>query len=106
MVHQGYGPLLYDVAMEIATKNGDWFKSTEPWFYGANSEDSENIWKYYYFKRKELKRFQFSFEAVQFIMGNTGKYLKKLYKEQPWFFVAYQKEPLILNSDIGKEKIR
>lgn len=51
-VTKGFGPLLYDVAMEVATKNGYALVSDRK----RVSPDAFNVWQFYYFHRQDVER--------------------------------------------------
>lgn len=51
---RGWGPLLYDVAMEYATEIGGGLTPDR----SAVSSDAENVWKYYFNKRGDVKSHQ------------------------------------------------
>tara|TARA_R110000822_G_C15161934_1_gene478346 strand:- start:79 stop:801 length:723 start_codon:yes stop_codon:yes gene_type:complete len=50
----GWGPFLYDVAIEYATMIGKGATSSRR----GSSQDAQNVWKYYYDKRDDVKRHQ------------------------------------------------
>lgn len=51
---KGWGPLLYDIAMEYATKHGGGLTADR----GDVSNDAHKIWRYYRDKRPDVKVFQ------------------------------------------------
>ncbi len=57
----GWGPLLYDVAMEWASKNGSGLTSDR----GSVSKDAYNVWNYYLRNRPDV-------EATQLDIRNSG----------------------------------
>ena len=57
----GWGPLLYDVAMEWASKNGSGLTSDR----GSVSSDAYNVWNYYLRNRPDV-------ESVQLDIRNRG----------------------------------
>lgn len=54
---KGYGPLLYDIAMELANKveNGGGLLKADPEF---SSDDAQNVWNYYNNSRADVAKIQ------------------------------------------------
>ena len=52
--NHGWGPLLYDVAIEWATKNGGGLISDR----GSVSDDAQGVWNYYMHSRSDVKAHQ------------------------------------------------
>lgn len=102
---QGYGPLLYDIAIETATKNGGYLASTtflnalnnldptkrkENKGVGAGGDTSdaaESLYKFYFYNRKDV-------ESVlpNVILGN-----EKDQSSKPYLYELYRKPPTTLN---------
>ena len=55
-IGSGYGPLLYDIAMEYATSKGKGLMSSTGGGIGDTSELAENIYKYYYNNRNDITK--------------------------------------------------
>jgi hypothetical protein len=105
---EGYGPLLYDIAMEIATKNGGYLASTtflnalknlDPTkrkeskgtgMGGDTSDAAENLYKFYYWKRSDVEKVQ-----PNIILGYEDDQGKK-----PHLYELYRKQPTTLNQFI------
>lgn len=50
----GWGPFLYDIAMELATEAGTGLAADR----SSVSRDAEKIWRYYYYKRNDVESIQ------------------------------------------------
>lgn len=85
---QGYGPFLYDLAIEYATQNGDGvvpatgiktIKRINGTFHygGENSDDSRAVWKYYYERRYDVTHH----DLPQTFDNDVPNYLKAIYKK-------------------------
>jgi hypothetical protein len=102
---QGYGPMLYDIALEIATKNGGYLVSTtfinalknlDPnkrkenkgvGYGGDTSDAAENVYKFYYYKRNDVKK-----DVPNIVLNNEADQAQK-----PYLYEIYSKQPILLN---------
>ena len=95
---QGYGPLLYDIAMEIATKNGGYLASStflnrlknikdaklnKGDLGGDASDAAENIYKFYYHNRKDVSKEIPNVVLPQEPDQSNKPYLYEIYRKQP-----------------------
>lgn len=85
--HQGYGPLLYDLAIEYATTQGSGVVPATGSSYGSNTPDSEKVWKYYYERRSDIQKEPYSQHPQR---------EPSLLKQKPWLFTIYRKKPIYL----------
>lgn len=105
----GYGPLFYDICLEIATKNGGYMasstfinrlknvagaKENKGSFGGDASDAAEGIYKFYYYKRNDVEKVQ-----PNIVLGNEEDQSKKEY-----LYELYRKQPVILNQLIEINK--
>lgn len=94
---QGYGPLFYDIAMEIATKNGGYLASstllnrlknikdakTNKGHMGGDTSDlAEYIYKFYYYKRNDITIEQPNIVLPEEPDQVDKPYLYEIYKKQ------------------------
>lgn len=94
---QGYGPLFYDIAMEIATKNGGYLTSstllnrlknikdakTNKGHMGGDASDlADNIYKFYYYKRNDVVKEQPNIILPEEPDQANKPYLYEIYKKQ------------------------
>ena len=103
---EGYGPLFYDIAIEIATKNGGYLASTT-FLYAINNLDPikrkenkgvgaggdssdavENLYKFYFYNRKE---------DVESVLPNVILGNEKDQSVKPYLYELYRKPPTTLN---------
>jgi hypothetical protein len=102
-VDKGYGPLLYDIAMETVTKHGCMLVSDRK----IVSNDAFNVWKYYYENRPDIRKKEL--KVGHWHMGpRTEEYFKTMTedtatwpdKSDPiWsLWHGYQKDPEILHA--------
>lgn len=109
---QGYGPMLYDIALEIATKNGGYLVSTtfinalknldpnkrkenKGVAYGGDTSDAaESVYKFYYYKRNDVKK-----DVPNIILNNEADQAQK-----PYLYEIYSKQPTLLNQLIAMNK--
>lgn len=85
---QGYGPFLYDIAIEYGTQHGDGVVPAEGMNAldrngGFNSKDSRAVWKYYYEKRHDVKHVSLNIE-------------NKIAIEEPYLYQIYTKQPIFI----------
>ncbi len=105
-IGQGYGPLVYDVALEYVTNYlGGSVMSATGNHQGFNTIASSNIWKYYYNNRNDIDTLNPMSEqhkksqelekqnklVIQQEDGEGVKYVPIKMKDYPWLFVSYQK---------------
>lgn len=105
----GYGPLFYDIATEIATKNGGYLisstflnrlqnvanaKDNKGSIGGDTSDAAENIYKFYYYKRNDVEKIQ-----PNIILNNEPDQANK-----PHMYELYRKNPTTLNQLIQINK--
>lgn len=94
----GYGPLLYDTALEIATKNGGYMasatllnrlrnnasgKENKGHAGGDASDRAEGIYRFYYERRNDVEKTQ-----PNIILANEPDQSSK-----PWMYELYRKNP-------------
>jgi hypothetical protein len=102
-VDKGYGPLLYDIAMETVTKHGCMLVSDRK----IVSDDAFKVWKYYYENRPDIRKQELA--VGHWHMGpRTEEYFKTMTedtatwpdKSDPiWsLWHGYQKDPEILHA--------
>lgn len=97
----GYGPMFYDIAMEIATKNGGYLvsstllnrlgnvvgaKENKGGAGGDASDEAEAIYKFYYERRNDVEKVQ-----PNIILANEPDQASK-----PYLYELYRKKPTIL----------
>lgn len=105
----GYGPMFYDIALEIATKNGGYLASTtlinrlvnvqgakenKGHAGGDASDAAEIIYKFYYDRRSDVEKVQ-----PNLILMNEPDQASK-----PWMYELYQKQPAVIPQLIGMNK--
>jgi len=105
----GYGPLFYDIALEIATKNGGYLasstllnrlqnvkgaKENKGTLGGDATDAAESIYRFYYYKRSDVEKVQ-----PNIILGNEEDQARKEY-----LYELYRKQPTVLNSLIQMNK--
>lgn len=106
----GYGPMFYDICMEIATNKGGHLASMtlanrlagdlegarerKGSAGGDTSDRAEPIYKFYYEKRGEVEKVR---PAISF--QNDPEYETK-----PWMYVLYRKKPTVLPALIEMNK--
>lgn len=97
----GYGPMFYDIALEIATKNGGYLASStllnrlknikdakekKGTLGGDATDKAEGIYKFYYNNRADVEKVQ-----PNIILSNEPDQASK-----PWMYELYRKQPTIL----------
>jgi hypothetical protein len=83
---QGYGPFLYDLAIEYATANGDGVvpalgTSSLGYDGGWNTEDSQTVWRHYYEKRHDVSHEDLPSNQKE----DVPQFLRAIYKKEPVF---------------------
>jgi hypothetical protein len=101
----GFGPFLYDIAMEVASVRGgylvshylvnrlhklhlkddgtldpDW-ESKKGWWGGDPTDDAERVYKYYYYNRKDVE--SVDPESADVPPNPDKKYMYQMYRKQP-----------------------
>jgi hypothetical protein len=94
---QGYGPLFYDIAMEVATKNGGHLasstflnrlknikdaKNNKGHLGGDASDAADSIYKFYYYKRNDITKEQPNIVLPEEPDQANKPYLYEIYKKQ------------------------
>lgn len=97
----GYGPMFYDIALEIATKNGGYLasmtllnrlgdvkdaKENKGHAGGDTSDAAESIYKFLYEKRDDVEKVQ-----PNVVLTNEPDQASK-----PWMYELYRKQPALL----------
>ena len=82
----GWGPLLYDLAIEYATKNGGGVIPATGAKAGMNTPESNSVWKYYYEKRSDVNHKPIQIDDDEYP------------QENPWLFQLYTKYPQHLDA--------
>jgi hypothetical protein len=95
---KGYGPLLTDLAMELASKDDKWIISPNLVGGGA-SEDFKRVMEYYLNKRSDVTKERIDVKCWEYFTGDNIKDLDEVFK------YLYTKRPTRLNSEIAKTKI-
>lgn len=105
----GYGPMLYDIAMEIATKNGGYLasatlinrlnnvqgdKESKGHLGGDASDAAEGIYRFYYERRGDVEKVE-----PNIILMNEPEQASK-----PWMYELYRKRPTVLPQLIEMNK--
>lgn len=97
----GYGPLLYDIAMEFATLKGGYLVSHALFNRLNNSagqdptEEAEKIYEYYYNKRNDVAKRECPSNLIK-----KFNFLQE-YQEKPYMYQLYQKKPDVLTQLIN-----
>lgn len=97
----GYGPMFYDIAIEIATKNGGYLssatlinrltnvqgaKENKGHAGGDASDAAEGIYKFYFNQREDVEKVQ-----PNLILMNEPDQVSK-----PWMYELYRKQPKVI----------
>lgn len=97
----GYGPMLYDIALEIATKNGGYLasstlmnrlknvhnaKENKGSLGGDATDAAEGVYKFYYEKRNDVEKIQ-----PNIVLANEPDQANK-----PWMYELYRKKPTVI----------
>lgn len=105
----GYGPMFYDIALEIATKNGGYLasatlinrlmnvqgaKENKGHAGGDASDAAEGIYKFYYERRRD----------VESVMPNLILMNEPDQGAKPWMYELYHKSPTVLPKLIEMNK--
>lgn len=105
----GYGPMFYDIAMEIATKNGGYLasatlinrlqnvqgaKENKGHAGGDASDAAEGIYKFLYEKRNDVEKVE-----TNLVLMNEPDQANK-----PWMYELYRKKPAVLPQFIEMNK--
>lgn len=105
----GYGPMFYDIALEIATKNGGYLasatlmnrlqnvqgaKENKGHAGGDASDAAEGIYKFYYEKRGDVEKVQ-----PNIVLADEPDQASK-----PWMYELYRKKPTVLPQLIEMNK--
>lgn len=64
--HKGYGPVMYDMAMELASKYGEGLVTPISIGVGYPSDESINVYKYYYNNRSDIQKTPLDYEKYGF----------------------------------------
>ena len=64
--HKGYGPVMYDIAMELASKYGEGLVTPISIRAGYPSNESVNVYKYYYNNRSDIQKTPLDYEKYGF----------------------------------------
>lgn len=105
----GYGPMFYDMALEIATKNGGYLasatminrlqnvrgaKENKGHAGGDASDAAEGIYKFYYERRGDVEKVE-----PNLILANEPDQASK-----PWMYELYRKQPTVIPQLIEMNK--
>lgn len=83
---QGYGPLLYDLAIEYATMNGKGLIPATGCRGGCNTDFSRKVWQKYYEARPDIEK-----------LGLPEEFQQRLHyveESQPGLYAVYRKPPV------------
>lgn len=107
--NKGYGPLLYDIAIEYVTLKGKslipstsagiFFADNSLGFGGATSDEASEIYKYYYEKRHDVIKTKIKYDK------SNIKFDTEEMSNTPWLFCAYSKDPVTINALKAYKKI-
>lgn len=90
---KGFGPLLYDIAIEFIT---NYLKGIAISTYGNNaggtSERAQNVWRYYYKERKDVKKIPNIGSRRDHYGFNNFPDESLNPKDTPWLWAGYQKD--------------
>jgi len=113
----GYGPLIWDIAIELATQNNSMVIPYGAMNWTKPTPAAEKIYEYYYNNRSDVTKTPLlrpSQQQLQLSLGDDDNCwwyfsgnpdFEEWQKSAPWMTVAYSKEPTILNSEFAKNKI-
>lgn len=105
----GYGPMFYDIALEIATNNGGYLasatlvnrllnvqgaKENKGHAGGDASDAAEGIYKFYYERRGDVEKVQ-----PNIVLQNEPDQASK-----PWMYELYRKQPTVIPQLIEMNK--
>jgi hypothetical protein len=94
-VGAGYGPFLYDLAIEYATMHGNGIVPATGFDCGMNSEFSDKVWRKYYEKRPDVEK-----HSITDALGkNKNHWIESEYRSnepnsKPWLYTCYSKPPI------------
>lgn len=78
----GWGPFLYDLAIELATRYGDGLTAD---LNVDTSTDAQAVWRYYFNNRRDVTKHH--------LPHNLQQRRKAAYHDIPWLNYYYQKNP-------------
>jgi hypothetical protein len=105
--HKGYGPVMYDIAMELASKYGEGLVTPISISQGYPSDESINVYKYYYNKRTDIQKTPFDPEKYGFGLDFLQYRDNEKLAENPWLNMLYTKpNPTTLNELEANNMIR
>lgn len=96
--NQGYGPLLYDIAIEYVSQKGkdSGIVPASGFNCGLNTADSSRVWKYYYDNRSDVSKTKIP-EQFQHLINVDA---------EPWLQTVYRKDnPIIINRLMALNKL-
>jgi hypothetical protein len=94
----GYGPLLTDIALELATQAGKWILPAKMTG-GAGTAGAERLYNHYLNNRSDVQKVEMDQSCWGYHTGiNTADYALP-------FTHLYKKQPKIINSEFAKTKI-
>ena len=105
LVNRGYGPLLIDLAMELATRDGRWIIAPNIAHFGTTvTDDARKVMEYYFNKRTDVKKIAINLKCWQFFSGIN---IEEEFGNLPNALLhLYKKTPTILYSEEAKRKIK
>lgn len=86
---KGWGPLLYDLAMEFATAMGFGLASSDPSQKGSVSQYASAVWQHYHDKRSDVEKIV----QPEEIIGKHDSAIRKKYGFRPTEY--YYKKPRV-----------
>ena len=95
---KGYGPLLTDLAMELASKDDKWIIPAKL-VGGAGTEGARRIYNFYLNKRSDVVKIPIDTKCWEYFTGYSIENLDEVFR------YLYTKRPEKLNSQIAKTKI-
>jgi len=102
--HKGYGPVMYDMAMELASKYGEGLVTPISIGAGYPSDESINVYKYYYNKRTDIQKTPLDYEKHKVERPNE---FDDMFTKNPWLTMLYVKpNPTTLNELESANMIR
>jgi hypothetical protein len=100
----GYGPFLYDLAIEYATLIGSGVVPATGIGQGINTEESSAVWKYYYENRSDVEHKPLPAEHRGHRYNQDT--IDAQFRAMPWLFMIYTKPPIFLTQLKEQNRIK
>ena len=98
----GYGPLLYDIMIEFASKHGPGLISSVGAGEGVTSPAAEKVYKYYYEKRNDINKQALPQEYIQQLPSYS--FQRTPPEEYPWLFCIFSKKSQPIINELKQQK--